>query len=370
MYKNLKNGQMIIEDNIDEIDLLKTQNYFMRFSNQAYGLTLAPTMKCNFDCPYCYEKGHNLHTMSSETVTKVKEFIRNLKVSTKKLSIAWYGGEPLLAFDIIKDISKTAIEEFGEEYEADMVTNGYLLSKRIIEQLKELRIHSIQVTIDGPPDIHNKSRKLPNGGDTFFVILNNLSMIKEIVPDVDIAIRVNTDKTNIGRVDEILEYLDQYHLNDKVNLYLAPIDNINGTCNASSCFSNNEFAEEQMDFIKRNYKKGYNFINIPDANLYICGAVAGNSCIIDAEGDFYKCWDDVGRKEYRAGNLDEGLGINTNVTQWLSYEFMEEECKNCAFLPACMGGCPNHNIRLGEKRCAPIRENAEQMVRFMYEVFS
>lgn len=368
LFDNLRLGEMIIENDIDELAYLKAHNTLLRFSSSSYGLTIAPTMKCNFRCPYCYEKGHNLHTMTPEIVEKTKTFIQNLSQTTKTLSIAWYGGEPLLALDIIKEISKTAIDSFGDNYEAYMVTNGYLLTEENIHCLKEICVKDIQITIDGPPDIHNKLRKLPNGEDTFFVIIKNIQAAIRIYPELKITIRVNTDKNNISRVDEILDYLQKYNLKDKVHLYLAPVDNINDTCNSSYCFTNEEFAQEQLDFIKRNHKENYHFAHLPKANPYICGAVSINSCIIDPLGNIYKCWDDIGRQEYIAGNLDDGLSRAENTTKWLNYDFLEANCKECAFLPLCMGGCPNYKIRSGQNRCMPIKQNAIELVKLMYDL--
>ncbi|MFR5691675.1 MAG: SPASM domain-containing protein [Lachnospiraceae bacterium] len=104
------------------------------------------------------------------------------------------------------------------------------------------------------------------------------------------------------------------------------------------------------------------------ANPYICGAVSINSCIIDPLGNIYKCWDDIGRQEYIAGNLDDGLSRAENTTKWLNYDFLEANCKECAFLPLCMGGCPNYKIRSGQNRCMPIKQNAIELVKLMYDL--
>ena len=94
--------------------------------------------------------------------------------------------------------------------------------------LKEQNVTHAQVTVDGPPDIHNKRRCLPDGSDTFFKILKNISEASDFIR---ISIRVNIDKTNLTRADEILEYLDQFGMQRKVSLYLAAVDDINGCCN-------------------------------------------------------------------------------------------------------------------------------------------
>lgn len=367
LLQNLKRANMVVDEEIDEIGMLKIMHTSLTHALDNYSLSIAPTMKCNFICPYCYEKGRNLYTMSREVVDLVKKYFVQLKETAKHFGIAWYGGEPLLAFDIIKELSECAIELFGDNYSATMVTNGYNLTKNIVETFKSLKITALQVTIDGPPDIHNQMRKMPNGEDTFFVILKNMKEALEIDPELRITIRVNTDKTNIERTDEIIQYLEEYDLIHKVGMYLAPIDNINGTCDAeSNCFTNSEFAKEQINFIKRNIKYSDIFINIPRCNMYICGAVAANSYVIDPLGNIYKCWDDISNKKHCIGNIKDGISYSKEYTKWILYDpFESSECSNCCFLPLCMGGCPNHFIKDKKHKCLPIKENVKEFVELL-----
>ena len=373
LLDNLKKGSMIIEDIVNERDMILTYSNMIRFSNETCTLTLAPTMKCNFVCPYCYEVDKSYPKMNQNIIDKIKEYIKEKKEAHKYLSIAWYGGEPLLAFDIIEELSLEAIKIFGDKYYACMVTNGYLFTDDIIKELKSLHIYDIQITLDGPPEIHNKRRKLPNGEDTFFKILENIKKIVGLFEDVHITVRVNTDKENVDYIDEILTYLEEYNIREKISLYLAPVDNINNTCNNATCLDNIEFAQEQLKFIERNWEKGYNYFNLPCANLGICGAIATNNYVIDALGDVYKCWDDIACPDRKVGNIlqNESYWVNKNLTDWLAYDIRyDEECMNCSFLPVCMGGCPNHRLRNKQKKCFPIKENAEELIRVLYKISS
>lgn len=368
----LLQGQMIVDDNdADEIKGIFIESNIARFSGNSIGLTIAPTMACNFRCPYCYEKGREYTTMSRETIEKTKEFIKNLNNEYKYIDITWYGGEPLLAFPIIEELMETVYENFERKYvSSHAVTNGYLLTEEVVQKMKNLNISSIQITIDGPPEIHNKRRRLPNGEDTFFVILNNLKRALQIYSDLSISIRINTDKSNIQGVDEIVGYLEKYGLLDKVFLYLAPVTNLNETCKESQCFNTPEFAIEEIDFLKRNQERGYSFIGLPMKNIGICGAVSPHSYVLDAKGDFYKCWDDVSDLKEKVGSLyDKNRSMNSNMVKWLSHTIEnDDECKACSFLPLCMGGCPNYWIKNKQKNCTTVKENAEQLVRLIYDV--
>lgn len=369
LIKMLMQGKMLVDKSgKEELEEVLLENKMARYGGDQIGLTIAPTMACNFRCPYCYEKGKEYVTMDRSTIDKTKEYFRQLKEEYKYIDITWYGGEPLLAFDIIQELMEEVYDDFERDHVfVGAVTNGYLLTKDIVTAMKALNICSIQVTIDGPPEIHNERRKLPSGEDTFFVILENIKNALEIYPELSITIRINVDKTNIDRVDEIETHLKSFGLLDKVGVYVAPVTNINETCEDSDCFNVKEFALEEIKLMKR---KGMEYYQMPVRSVYMCGAVASNSLLIDAKGDFYKCWDDVGDEGEKVGSLFQAEeGINRNMLKWLSHSIeQDEECMQCAYLPVCMGGCANYHIKHKNKRCHPIRENANQMVRLVYDL--
>mgnify|MGYP006869452886 CR=1 FL=1 len=116
----------------------------------------------------------------------------------------------------------------------------------------------------------------------FFVIFENIKKATQIYPELRISVRVNIDKTNVENIDEILHYLQSYELLNKIDLYIAPVTNINNTCNSSTCFNVQEFALEQLDFMKRNESKDCSFVSLPSRNTFMCGAVSSNSWLIDA----------------------------------------------------------------------------------------
>ena len=309
--------------------------------------------------------------MESKTIEKMKEYIKNLKDKYKYIHITWYGGEPFLAFDIVKELMEEVYKNFERKYvSSSAVSNGYLLSEEIALEMKNLNISHLQVTIDGPPEIHNTRRRLPSGNDTFFVILNNLKKALDVYPELQISVRINVDKTNIGQIDEIEQYLKEYELLNTLSVYIAPVTNINGTCSDGTCFNVKEFALEEINFMRNNHEKGLALIGVPSKNVGMCGAVSLNSWVIDARGDFYKCWDDVGNISEKVGSIfQEEFEINPTLLDWLSYSIEnDEECIKCPYLPICMGGCPNYRIKNRGKNCHSIKENANQIVRMIYEI--
>lgn len=226
----LLEGGMLIEDDKDEFTELILRNKIQRFSDSTLTLTIAPTLACNFCCPYCYEKGREYINMSEAVQNQLALQIKEKYQHIHELTISWYGGEPLLALETIKSLTNKIKKVLPSncKYTADMVTNGYNLTKQVAEQLKALHINYVQVTLDGSKKAHDSRRILHNQRPTFEHILKNLRDCADIL---NISIRINVDKTNIDQATEIFDWLEKYRLKGKIGYYLAPVDDINGVCN-------------------------------------------------------------------------------------------------------------------------------------------
>lgn len=358
--ENMEKGGYLIADDTNERDLIRRISETRRSSEDRLIYTIAPTLACNFRCPYCYESGHRYNTMTSKCITRTIQYLTNRLCEThsKHLQITWYGGEPLLCIEAIEEITK-GVKREGIEYYSDIVTNGYLLTEETAKRLLSLNVKHAQVTIDGPPHIHNVRRCLPSGEDTFFRILENVSVASRYL---NITIRINVDRTNVSFIDELIEYFDRYELKGRVTLYLALVGNINGSCSSNSCLSNTEFSEYEIQFLRRHIKSGYTYAHLPRFNPSICGAVSRGSEVIDPLGDLYKCWNEVGRKEQSYGTIFGGTQKGV-IDKWRDYDFeISEECHECKYLPVCMGGCPHDNLIEKRKSCKSLKQNCAERI--------
>ena len=160
--EDLKAGLFIIDDEVDELKILRFKMYRDRMNNISLGLTIAPTSDCNFRCIYCYEKNSlRKKEMTLEVEEAIIKFIEKTTDTIRNMNISWYGGEPLMRFDIIERLSEKIIKLCNEkniDYSASIVTNGYLLNKEILKKFEKYKISSVQITLDGPKEIHDKRR--------------------------------------------------------------------------------------------------------------------------------------------------------------------------------------------------------------------
>lgn len=358
----LKKGKMIVDSNLDEIELIKYMSNASRYDKRSLGLTIATTQACNFICPYCYEKGIDFTNMDLETADNIVEFIKQNIKSNDLLNIAWYGGEPLLGMKVIERISDKIIKYMDDgRYSASIVTNGYLLNRDYAEKLKKYKVKNAQITLDGPPKIHDSRRILASGEATFYKIVNNIKNVSDLI---NITVRVNVDRTNEDSIDELVRILKEEDIYDKIFLYIAKVDDYSENSSENPLILNyKEFADKHNKFISKNRK----FNEIPVMNPNICVSVNANGFVIDPEGNLYKCWDEIGRKEGIIGNVKSGFEYNNTFFFYSNYNpFDDEKCVKCKLLPVCMGGCPFQKKKRGESVCREQKYLIDQMLYNAY----
>lgn len=349
-------GEYIVDSSVNELNDIKYKLLKSRYSTNSLTLIIAPTMSCNFRCTYCYEKNHlNNSFMSNKIMKSIIDFVRKKSVSIDNLNICWYGGEPLLAFDIIEKLTKELKKICSEGdifYSSFMVTNGYLLNKSISSKLRELDINSLQITIDGDKKSHNSRRVLANGEGTYDTIISNLKENIDVLPNV--ILRINLDKDNIDSQYELIDIIKDFDIENKIFINIAKVENSSGNCLYNRCFTDEEFHNYEMDFIKKS-KGEVVFGRYPKIISNVCGADCISSFIINYDGGLYKCWSDIGIEDKRVGFLENGsikLDFNGLYFDYLLYDATEDqECRNCKYLPICMGGCPRDRLLNENKKC-------------------
>ena len=131
-----------------------------------------------------------------------------------------------------------------------------------------------------------------------------------------------------------------------------------------------EFSEEEIKFYEKCLNKGIMSLNIPMANLGICGAVSKNSFVIAPNGDLYKCWNEIGDEKKKVGILTEPITYNNRITKWLLYNPLNEykECSECKTLPICYGGCAYNYMSGRNKRCVSDCFNSDRKIELLYSI--
>lgn len=359
-FSDLKKAFYIVPDNFDEVSYVKLMTWKSKLSEGSLGLTIAPTLDCNFRCFYCYQQDYKQpHYMTTETADRVISFVKQRVNSSTKVSIAWYGGEPLLALSTIEYMSKglkKVLETEGKEKAtlgAAIVTNGYLLNEGNSKILsEECNVKSVQITLDGPKEIHDRRRPHKDGDSSYDMIMRNLKDNAHFFEQV--SVRINVDKTNEKSVPDLLKQLQDVPKN--VRPYLAPVhtDNVQNAGFAKGCYDSKDFGlevESQPEFI--------GLLRYPQPTYGVCGAVRENSFGLDPDGYLYKCWNEIGEKEKSIGSVVDGITNYERYLKWMAFDPTNyPECRECEILPMCnAGNCPYRVLfseEAGtEKECMP-----------------
>lgn len=372
IFIGLKDNGFLIDDDFDELAFLKYYNCKARFATDYMCVTIAPTLGCNFDCPYCFENKRE-GKMSSDVQAKVIDYIRfKIENGVKILELTWYGGEPLICFDIIRDMTKQIYEIASEnsvKIKIGMITNGYLLNEEIVDFLEKYKI-AVQITLDGMKINHDARRYLKNGDGTFDRIFWNLSLFSS--KNVQVYIRMNVDKYNKDDYEELTNAIKVFD-NKNMVLYPAVTENINERIEDRENYYMSDSTYD--DFVSITRKNGmFDFDStelpisndvgkVPDNRCYFCAAELENSCVIDEKGNVYKCWDEVGKEDYCFSLVDEDSYNFSSLLRYMGdHVFDDDKCSNCTFLPICFGGCKFHRYHLNRYACAFNEESIKDYI--------
>lgn len=254
-----------------------------------------------------------------------------------------------------------------------IITNGYLLTKAVAKRLKNLGIETVQVTLDGPKDVHDQRRPLTSGRGTFDRIMDNLCHATDILKTI--SIRVNTDKTNAHRVSEVMDAIEERGLKKKLSIYFAKVMAHTEACaNVSgSCLKDQEYSDWEVQLTKLGWEKGFNLTKYPRVKFNYCEGDQVNSFVVGPTGYLYKCWSDPGNTDEAVGHVCDPAKYQEkkkNVFKWLAWDvFDRTECRECDVLPICMGGCPFVGLKMKSNTrgvCEEWRHNLLDMLKLYY----
>src|SRR3990172_318951 len=208
--KELLELGVVVDDYVDED--LELEYWFQRlkFDTSILDITVLTTYACNLRCTYCYEDGIMRTSSMGDEICKrtILWIIKRLdQVRPNTLRLLFFGGEPLLHILPMKLISEEiyyACQRRKIDLDIRLVTNGVLLTREVVDCLKEFGLRGIKVTLDGDQEAHDAKRRYRDGRGTFDTILEN---IKQIMGKVPITIGGNFDDSNKESIPRLLSRL-------------------------------------------------------------------------------------------------------------------------------------------------------------------
>lgn len=340
LYRKLVSKGIYIDERINEFDRLNKYTNENILDESSFFLIVNPTMNCNLQCWYCYEK-HITSCMSKDIYDRITLLIENIiKKGISTFTLGFFGGEPLMEYKKIVlpliDYTYNICRKYNIKMQQTFTTNGTLLAPKMIEELCKYGKPSFQITLDGDESSHNKVRFFKNNKGTYTIILHNIKYLLE--KECYVTLRINYTKDNIKTVWTALdEFITLYHTNQKfltIDFHRVWQDKENNNTLQSVKLMADKLAEAGFDV-------RYNELNeIKNA----CYGDKKNTAVINYNGDVFKCTARDFTKENREGLLDETGNIIWEKSQEhrLSLKLKNPLCHHCRIAPLCGSGCSRY----------------------------
>lgn len=310
---------------------------------------------CNLKCKYCFAAQGNFKgqrsLMDLETGKKALKFLCENSGNRKNLEVDFFGGEPLMNFEVVKDLVKYGREiekDYNKHFRFTITTNGILLTDDKIDFINE-NMDNVVLSLDGRKEINDPIRPTLNDKGSYDIIVPKFKKLIESRGDKDYYIRGTFTSFNKDFRKDLLDYYE----NGFKKVSIEPVVTDPNEPYAITEEDLDEILKEYEEFSKdylaiRKYDKDFLFFHyMIDLNQGPCvvkrmvGCGAGSEYIaVTPEGDIYPCHQFVGEKEFLLGTLDTGITREDLRDEFKCANVMnKDECNSCFAKYYCSGGC-------------------------------
>ncbi|MBS7298662.1 MAG: thioether cross-link-forming SCIFF peptide maturase [Eubacteriales bacterium] len=310
---------------------------------------------CNLRCKYCFAgtgeyQGHR-GMMSAEVGKAAIDFVIKNSGTRRNIEIDYFGGEPLMNFGVVKEITEYAKEQ-GEEHNKNfrftLTTNGILLNDEVKAYVNE-NMSNIVLSLDGTKETNDRMRYRVDGSGTYDAIVPKFIDIAESRNQDNYYVRGTFTAENLHFADDVMHMADLGFLQTSVEPVVAP---------ETESYA---LKEEHIDTVLAEYEKlaklyidrrregkPFNFFHFmidldqgPCVVKRLSGCGAGHEYIaVTPEGDIYPCHQFVGNKDFKMGSVMTGeFDEEIKSTFEKSNIYTKPECSNCFAKFYCSGGC-------------------------------
>lgn len=328
-------------------------------------ITLQLTQECNFRCRYCVysekinrrQRSHSSRIMTWETAKNAIDFYIKHSVDSECRFIGFYGGEPLLQFELIRNIVEYAEQHAqGKALDFHMTTNGSLLTEKVVPFLVEHNFHLL-ISIDGQKESHDKNRVFKNGMGTYDTIIENITHIKDTYPDYYSHIHINTVLDPQNGFDSMIEIdKDLMKLRNSVRYNFVESDDESDIPTAEFIAKNEyqsflallslcgKYPEAKLSALglqrrvsaKDEYDKFRSTSGMSDLYSHGGPCIAGKTrLLVTVDGKLYPCERVNENAHMCIGSLNTGFDYKTIRELMNIGELTAEKCKDCWAIRHC-----------------------------------
>ena len=349
------NGELFTEDMYQNLSVdLKNRQTFVK----ALCLNVAHT--CNLTCDYCFASQGKYNgdraIMKFEVGKQAIDFLLENSGFHRNLDVDFFGGEPLMAWRVVKQIveyARSKEEESGKTFRFTFTTNGMLLNDEINEFLNK-EMYNVVLSLDGRKEIHDRLRRTVNGKGSYDYILPKFQKFVEGRGDKEYYVRGTYTGNNVDFTNDIFHVANLGF--DKLSM--EPV-----ICDPSEPYA---LAEKHLPALYRQYeilaeemlKRGeegndFTFYHYmldlsegPCIQKRISGCGSGTEYMaVTPWGELFPCHQFVGDEEFSLGNIWDGVTKPELQSQFKEVNcYSKPECQDCWAKLYCSGGCPANSL--------------------------
>ena len=330
-------------DEVRHCEQIKTVARLMRGEKKYINhYIIFTTTDCNARCFYCFEHGQRRVSMSEQTARDVAAYMLE-HAKGEKITIRWFGGEPLFNARVI-DLISQELRDHGADYEATMVSNAYLFDAEAVEKAKSLwKLRHVYITIDGTEEVYNRTKAfIYKDGSAYRRVLSNIDGLLDA--GIAVTVNLNMDAQNasiqFALADELgKRYGGRENFNARAGLLIEYVGKIHH-------FDSDRAALDTLAALNAKLAEyGIREKHRLKASLTLNSCMADNesSATILPDGRIGRC-EHFGDSE-EVGSIYGGAWDAEKVRSWQERRKAEEACKGCACYPQC--------IRLKKCNAAP-----------------
>lgn len=376
--------EVIVPAGQDEFAEVMRRNQAGLAEGDRLAVTIQPTANCQLSCGYCgqvHQKRNVDPTLSRQMTDRI---IGNLtRHGYRRLSVRWYGAEPLMAYSEILSMSARLpahCAQDGVAYQARMITNGMSFKPAVFLGLQEQGVGHYQITLDGLGETHDVMRITKEGHKSFDIIFGNIVAVTALpqymASTCTITFRVNVNRRSAATVPRLIDHLAGFGLGARrVSLDFTPVVNWGGNGAGATGLTRGAFAEAEIEWMLYAIKKGFTFRRVvPARRNGPCTVVEKDAEVYDVQGNVFPCYEypytpAYAGAQYRIGHLDT-IAVQRNEAalpkKWMADVQTDiAPCRACNLFPVCGGCCPKQWYN-GQVACPSYKLNIKDRLLLDY----
>ena len=374
-----------ITESLQELEALKSQGVLfcqppepepITYNGDIKSMCLNISHRCNLACKYCFAKegtyGGQASDMSLEISKKAIDFLIKHSGKRRFLEVDFFGGEPMLNFDVVKstvEYAKVQAKKANKTFRFTITTNGIIYDEEQINFIND-NMSNIVISIDGREQVHNNARPFKGGQTSYGNALKYAKKLRSIRGDKDYYIRGTYTALNLDFSKDVISINDQGFDQISIEPVVLPTNHIMAIKQEHIEKIKAEYeilAKEYLE--RRKTDKWFNFFHFminfeggPCEKKRVNACSAGNEYVAVApDGLIYPCHQFVGNSDFVLGDLklwdkSDKMNLNQDIRQKFQgcNIHTKPKCKDCFAKYYCSGGCAANNYNLNNDINTPV----------------